>query len=444
MDRRERAAALAAAGALLVVATLLVGALTAPTLGERADGDRRTLVGSQSTEGGWHAGGAVFLLQDDGVAWREGSAESYFDVTMLGNGTVLAGFMHGGYTEGCGAHETPCVKTGFRRIDPAATGGPAVVGEYAFPVASRTNSETHDVERLPTGEYLVSDMDAERIFTVRGGEVTWSWNASAHYTPPADPTRRDWLHVNDVDAINESHYLVSVRNANQLVLIERGAGVVETINADTDDSNDDVCRQSGRQLVNDADGDVRCGDPAVMNHQHNPQWLGNGAVLVADSDNDRVVELHRTDDGWEPVWSVSSADGLDLHWPRDADRLDNGNTLITDTHNSRIVEVAENGTTVWSEQVFNLPYEAERLPEGERTSAARYTGGAGDGDGETGTGPSAPDDGGVPVLTTVLFGLKGEFAMIPFWFGELHFGVSVVGVALVLGGGVEAVRSRLG
>jgi hypothetical protein len=98
------------------------------------------------------------------------------------------------------------------------------------------------------------------------------------------------LHINDVDVIGEDRYLVSVRNANQLLIIERGRGVVEVINED-DDRNDASCRGSGQLRDTDGDRDVRCGDPSILDHQHNPQYLEEGAILAADSENDRVVEL---------------------------------------------------------------------------------------------------------------------------------------------------------
>jgi len=433
MDGRRRALVLVAVGIALIGGTLVVSAATAP---DRATDDgehRQTLVGSQGGGAGWHEYGSVFLLNGSEQTWTEDSAGSYFDVTMLPNGSVMAGFMNTGVRGGCGPYDSPCARTGFRILDPDADGGPTVVSEHSFPVRSASNSEVHDVERLESGEYLMTGMDAERVFTVRGDEVTWQWNASTFYTPPEDPTRRDWLHINDVDAINQSHYLVSVRNANQLLVIERGAGVAEVINRDVEGSPDDSCLVRGTQLVPDEDGDVRCGNPDVLNHQHNPQWLGDGGVLVADSDNDRVVELHRTEDGdWEPAWVLDRAGDIALNWPRDADRLDNGNTLVTDTLNKRLFEVTENGTVVWSTTTEYIPYEAERLPEGERTSAAKYA---------VDDSVESPGES-VPVLSTGLTVLRAGFPWLPFWFTETQLGISVLGVALIAGGGIDRWRAK--
>lgn len=305
--------------------------------------------------------------------------------------------------------------------------------EYSFPVRTNKNSEVHDVERLQTGEYLVTDMEYERIFTVKDDEVTWQWNASSFYDAPQDPTTTDWLHINDVDVIGTGRYLVSVRNANQLLVIERGEGVVDVINTDTTDSNDANCRQSNQLADYDGDGDIRCGDPDVLNHQHNPQWLGDGAVLVADSENDRVVELHRTDKGsWETHWTLDRTGRIAFNWPRDADRLPNGNTLITDTLNRRIVEVNDSGTVVWSVRTERIPYEADRPPVGESVGAPRY--------GDDSSANSTPS-GDVPVLSLLLVGLRAVIPSTPFWFREPQLGLTLVSALLVAVGEIDRLRN---
>jgi len=452
----SRAVGLVLAGVLLFGLTVAGSAAVAPDrAGPAGDGDRATLVGSQGGGPGWHEHGSVYRVNGSEVEWREVSADSYFDVQRLPDGRVLAGFMDGGY-EDCGPYESPCAHTGIRLIDPAAEGGPTVVEEFGFPVRSESNSETHDAEPLPGGGFAMSDMDDERIMVVEDGEVVWTWNASTLYDAPADPTRTDWLHINDIDRLAPDVFLVSVRNANQLVIVERtpdgGSEVVEVINADEAGSPDDSCTGSGQLADTNGDGDVRCGNPEVLDHQHNPQWIDGGiegepgdrsvsedaAVLVADSDNDRVVELHRTADGdWEVAWTVTSVSGQSLHWPRDADRLANGNTLITDTLNKRIVEIDENGTAVWTYPTDRIPYEADRVPR-------EYQGTERDLPRATGTDVGGAADAGVPVLSTLVVGVRAAAPWAPVWFGETQVGLTLVSLALVLAGGVLAVRDRLG
>jgi len=401
MSRRTYGTWLVGGGVALLVVVVGGSAVLAGPLGATGAADSRTLVGIHGGGFGLHEYGSVTLYDPRGrPVWAFDAADSYFDVTMLEDGTVLAGFMNGS-RERCGPYEAPCARTGFHVIETDSE--PRLVGGYSFPVRSKSNSEVHDVESLPSGNYLLTDMEHERIMVVTPeGERVWQWRAESRYEPPEDPTRSDWLHINDVDRIGEGQYLVSVRNANELLIVERGAGVVEVINEG--------------------------GDPDLFFRQHNPQWLGAGAVLVADSGNDRIVELHYDESAgeWTLAWSLRGAEGIGFDWPRDADRLPNGNTLITDTVNRRVVEVNEAGETVWSMPTRRKPYEAERLPAGETIGGPLY---------ENSSDPS--DRGrekGVPALTEAYHALR-VFAPLPYWFSQWHLLTTVAGLASIVAGG---------
>jgi hypothetical protein len=104
--------------------------------------------------------------------------------------------------------------------------------------------------------------------------------------------------------------------------------------------------------------------------QHNPTYLetddGRPVILVADSENDRVVEYTCTERvgeecEWERTWEVGAGQ---LDWPRDANRLPNGNTLITDSRNHRVVEVTPTGRIVWEAYAPWGPFSAERAGAG--------------------------------------------------------------------------------
>jgi hypothetical protein len=409
--------------------------------------------------------GSVLGYDGQDVEWRNTKADGYFETTMLDDGTVLAAFANESSND-CGEYDNPCARTGYRIIDPETT---EIVSEYSFPVGSITDSEVHAVDPTGNGGFVYTDMNAERVVVVEDGTEVWQWNASELYEAPEDPTTRDWLHINDVDTIGDGRFLVSVRNANQLVVLERGEGVVEVINED-DGTTDENCLDGDQRLHDaDGDGDVRCGDPSVIKEQHNPQWLGDGAVLVADSENDRVVELHRTENGsWEPAWVVREAGSVALDWPRDADRLPNGNTLVTDSLNRRVIEVDSEGELVWAVQVGDdvtsgpgIPYEADRLPVGEYAGSygdggATTTDGGTAGEGTTSTPTKTPlpqmtaengsgdlrETGGeVPMLSLAVSALRGTFSWVPVWFGETHLALSALGVVLALGGGIDHLLS---
>jgi hypothetical protein len=159
-------------------------------------------------------------------------------------------------------------------------------------------------------------------------------------------------------------------------------------------------------------------------------------VLVADSHNDRIVELERGADGeWTVAWEIYAAEGVNFNWPRDADRLENGNTLITDSLNKRLVEVNRSGTVVWSYNTPEVPYEAERLPEGETVGGVSYADGAG---GDTTTIGEGRD---IPVLSFLLVIVQTGI-QTPFWFTEIHVAVTLVSLVAVLVGLGSIVRAR--
>jgi hypothetical protein len=429
---RDRLGVVLVAVAVVGLALVAVSGAMAPSQEVTTENETATLVGIQGGGLGYHEHGSVQRVDQRGQqVWEIADADSYFDVTGLENGTVMAGFMDSGYTD-CGPYASPCTHTGFRILDPDAED--PVTFEYSYPVRTRGNSETHDVERLPSGEFLVSDMEHERIYTVdRDGTETWEWRASSFYDAPEDPTRTDWLHINDVDNLGDDRYLVSVRNANQIVVVERGEGVVDVINEDRTDADDGDCPGLADT---DGDGDIRCGDSGLFDKQHNPQWLAENAILVADSGNDRIVELHRngSDGEWFVAWGVTEANGLAFKWPRDADRLANGNTLVTDSRNKRVVEVNENGSVVWSTTFEYIPYEAERLPEGETVGGQVYNPEQGDIDLES--------ESGVPVLTTLLTLLRSGYPL-PFWVSEWHLLAVLLSLGAFAGGVGLLVSDRL-
>ncbi|PSP99283.1 hypothetical protein BRC89_04990 [Halobacteriales archaeon QS_4_70_19] len=223
--------------------------------------------------------------------------------------------------------------------------------------------DTHDVTLTADGNLLVANMrntangtSDDRLFVYnRTTEaVEWEWRFRDHYPAETDAgvSAADWSHVNDVDVLAEGRYLVSPRNFDQVIVVNR--------------STDEVSLRLG------ADG-----NHSVLDEQHNPSYLqteaGAPVLLVADSENDRVVEYtcDRADpahllDGdvepncdWERTWAVEG-----FAWPRDADRLPNGNTLVTDTINHRVVEVTPRGEVVWEYHAPWLPYDAERPVHG--------------------------------------------------------------------------------
>jgi hypothetical protein len=186
--------------------------------------------------------------------------------------------------------------------------------------------------------------------------VVWERKFRKHgYGPENKRYGDDWSHVNDVDKVEPGHFLVSPRNFDQAIVVERSSKEIEM------------------RLGEDENHDI-------LYEQHNPDYLrgpnGTPTILVADSENDRVVEYAREcgdepaaleadtppeECSWDPVWTVEG----NFKWPRDADRLPNGNTLITDSLHHRVVEVTPEGEVVWEYFATWAPYDSERVVHGD-------------------------------------------------------------------------------
>ncbi|ESP89270.1 aryl-sulfate sulfotransferase [Candidatus Halobonum tyrrellensis] len=356
--------------------------------------------------------------------------------------------------------------TWFYDVDPLSNGNLLVVsttplGTVVFELNPETRErvweqqfdirDTHDVDMLPNGNLLVANMrnwnesagrSDDRLFVYNRttDEVEWEWYFRNHYPASTDGGyAEDWSHVNDVDRIAEGRYLVSPRNFDQVIVVDRSTGeITERLGSD--------------------------GNYDVLYEQHNPDWLvsesGDPTILVADSENDRVVEYALRDGEWTEVWEVGVGGGLS--WPRDADRLPNGNTLITDSLNHRVIEVTPRGEIVWEYYATWGPYEAERVAHGggsngptmadlnasgsyELSGSAGLTPGTGDGL----TFPAAVQEvfAGTP-LDTAAAGFAVQWSHVvpwirPVWMGSWAF--AGLACALLVGlcwGAAELVAAR--
>jgi hypothetical protein len=289
----------------------------------------------------------LFSFDERGnVSWEYGGNQSlsnwFYDADPLPNGRVLAVNT---------IRENGVGKTLVYELDPEtqrryfpSTNDP---GQIKFNI-----SDTHDADLINGDELIVANMregvnDRIFIYNLTQATVTWQWYFDQHYPRSTDGgIKNDWTHVNDVDKVGDGKFMLSPRNFDQVIVIDRETGEITA------------------RLGEDGEHDI-------LHEQHNPAYLetedGNPAFLVADSENDRVVEYTCTErvDGeceWELTWEVGTDGKLD--WPRDANRLPNGNTLITDSLNHRVIEVTPNGRVVWETTARWAPFSAERVVHG--------------------------------------------------------------------------------
>ncbi|MHB9288047.1 hypothetical protein ACKVMT_13520 [Halobacteriales archaeon Cl-PHB] len=412
-DRRTARIATATLVLLLVLPTVVsgvahVGSDDAPDQAGDVENARNvTFVGVQGGFGQVDDGRVVAIATDrKEVIWSYSGGESdqdvlYYDVDPLPNGDLL-------FVEQITGDAAHAVRMDWRNG--------TEVERFEVPL------DTHDVDYLGDGEYVVADKYHHRayVWDTDLGEVTWEYNFSAHY--PAYPEAGDdpadqrsgaggYTHLNDVDAVdNGSAFLLSPRNFDRVILVNR--------------STKETVWELGEQDAHD-----------VLHAQHNPALLSQDppTVLVADSENDRVVEYRRQANGsWEQTWEYRGT----LHWPRDADRLPNGNTLVVDTFGQRVLEVTANRSVVWEMQVPKMPYDVERLRYGDEPSGPPT--------GAT-VANAASSDGGVSVFRDVY---STALWVLPAWIGIGSFYGLVAGVLVSLGwAAVEVglvVRRRVG
>jgi outer membrane protein assembly factor BamB len=290
-----------------------------------------------STQGHWRGlgGGELVAVDTDtgAVVWSHDRYNHYYDVDPLNESHLLV--TAGGVWSGQWAVEIDW------RED-------RVVRKVRVPW------DTHDVDALPSGDWVVADKDRSRVLEVDPdtGDVGWTYRFDAHYDRESNGVAGDFTHLNDVDAVrNGSAYLLSPRNFDRVLVVNRTTRETEWV--------------LGAQ-----------GEHAVLERQHNPTLLetaaeGGPTVLVADSENDRVVEYRRSGGEWRATWSYAG----NLSWPRDADRLPNGNTLVVDSGGQRVLEVTPDGEIVWERHQRLHPYDAERQSFGDEPSGPTLDGG---------------------------------------------------------------------
>lgn len=226
------------------------------------------------------------------------------------------------------------------------TGETEILYTHIVPRTDATH-RWHDVDRLGPNRLVVADIYRDSVFIVNTTteERTYEWHAQDAYSLSTGGSwPDDWTHVNDVEALEDGRIMVSLRNQDSVVFIRPGEGMLENQTLGAENNYE------------------------ILYEQHNPDYIpkerGGPAVVVADSQNNRIVEYQRTNGSWNQTWVWSDSE---MRWPRDADRLPNGHTLIADSNSNRIIEVNESGAIVWEVNGITN-YEVERLGTGDESS----------------------------------------------------------------------------
>lgn len=386
-----------------------------------------TFVSTQGTSTQFGAGVYAIDTETKEVAWSNTTCpEKCFDVDPLGNDSVL--FVS---------------KTADRRA--SDVDDPSEYHWYATRMNWRTGEvqeqfavppDTHDVDYIGDGKYLVADkvsnwnveevwMDTAKakgwlnegrenhthlmyVYDTEKDDIVWEYDFRKHFLPTAGDDG-DYTHLNDVDLVkNGSAILASPRNFDRVMLISRTTKETEWVLGEEDNYS-------------------------VLHEQHNPALLSTDppTVLVADSENDRVVEYRKDGERWVQTWEYSG----ELEWPRDADRLPNGNTLIVDSRGDRILEVTPRKQVVWEMDIPKHPYDVERPQYGDEPTGPPMHTLSADGSPNVSEQYRMGDQGRAGVLDSAedvwnrYYSLSGW--VIPPWihqssFAALHFSVLAV------------------
>jgi hypothetical protein len=399
-----------------------------PAAGER---DGATVVTTDPPGGGDGRAAILAFTADGRPLYHDGTYGNYFDVDPdpPGSRTVL-------YV--AGSRHDPCPARLTARTNRTFEDGCAEV------VIERTNLTTgltervhtavtawdiwHDVDRVGEHRLLVADIAQDRAFVLntRTGEREWTWTAEGDIDRDAGGQDGDWTHINDVERLPDGRVMASLRNNDRVVFIEPGEGVDPEWTLGAEDSYD------------------------VLYEQHNPDYIpeegGGPVVLVADSENNRVVEYQRAGGEWHESWSWSDDR---LRWPRDADRLPGGHTLVTDSQGNRVLELDEHDRVVWQVNV-STPYEAERLGTGDESATGRSKAALRNGTAAAAGNPTAPPreaKTGPAWLVAFLRGpvVNGLLYVAPGWMTVADLAVAGVGLgALGALAGLELYWSRFG
>lgn len=201
---------------------------------------------------------------------------------------------------------------------------------------------SHDVDLLLNGNLLYNRGWAKRGEACvreinRAGETVWEWNGLPDFRKDkyVDVDHGGWMHTNAVTRKANGDTLISIRNFNRIVEVDKSGEVVWSCSFRSK-------KGKGSPLLT----------PGIVKGQrnHEPEILKNGNILLSLRKPTGFHEIDR--ETCESVWWWTHPEGgKKLKTNRDSNRLPNGNTLVVAAE--RIIEIAPNGDIVWAVKVSN-------------------------------------------------------------------------------------------
>jgi hypothetical protein len=179
-----------------------------------------------------------------------------------------------------------------------------------------------DALRLANGDTLIADQGNDRLLQVdSAGSLVWEYGACPLTPQPS-------VQPYGLDVFPNGDVLVAKVAVNQISRI-----------APTLPAGGTVVWQYG-------DGTWGAGSNqlAAPTRAH---LLPDGNILVADTDNNRIIAVAPASTGGTVLWQCSTADGQ-LNAAYDAAQLDDGTILIADSNNQRLIRVIGPNPLRWS------------------------------------------------------------------------------------------------
>ncbi|MDG2394990.1 aryl-sulfate sulfotransferase [Candidatus Thioglobus sp.] len=208
---------------------------------------------------------------------------------------------------------------------------------------------THDVDRLKNGNTIYlrgwAKKGEPQVVEVDSiGNVVWQWDALEEYDvyPFSEVGKEGWIHPNSVTRLENGHTLISLRNFDMLVEVNKAGKTVWSQKFLCEKGR--TWRHRGVDGLHD-DADIDGCNP------HEPEVQKNGNILVTTRNPFTTYELTR--DG-KVVWEADHREvGFTSPRSRDVDRLPNGNTLIQ--VDNVLYELTGDKQIVWQLEFPEIP-----------------------------------------------------------------------------------------
>lgn len=223
-------------------------------------------------------------------------------------------------------------------------------GELTESITHPRFNDVHEAKLTNNNTILVASTGIDEILEFNDNrKVIWRWKMWEHvddtpdnYYPSAfgdDENIKDMamspddrFHLNHAQYINEDLILASALNHGTFII---------------DKETDEI-------LVEITD----------LDECHNPYWLEDSSIVIAESGNDRIVKVQPTG-----KFEVMFEGGMEF--VKDADKINDDSWVIADTKNSRVLfwkEQEDEPQTVINLPEKTMPYEVDYLTGDEKNA----------------------------------------------------------------------------